>query len=91
MGALSRRRNRKMSVDAKRLSAYTSVMTQDMTIAELEARATKAGTKLYKVATDAGLSASTFYRWRTGSKAGLDNVLAVVKRLEEIEELRRLA
>jgi hypothetical protein len=63
--------------------------TQAQTIAELEQRASKVGTKLYKVAIQADISPSTFYRWKTGSKASLENVLAIVGRLEVLELLQR--
>jgi len=64
-------------------------MTQADTIAELEARATRAGVPLYKIAKRAGISPSTIYRWKTGSKASHENVLTVIRELEAQETLNK--
>lgn len=66
-------------------------MDQAQTIAELESRANRVGIPLYKLAVQAGIAPSTFYRWKTGSKAGFGNVLAVQQHLDSIEKIRGLA
>lgn len=58
---------------------------QQIMLADLEKRAAALGKPLYKIATDAGLSPSTYYRWKGSAKAGFESIQAVVAKLDELE------
>lgn len=60
-------------------------MTQQTTLADFERRAAALGTPLYKIARAAGLSPSTYYRWKGTAKAQYENVIAVKTEIERME------
>ena len=60
-------------------------MSQTDAIKNIAARADALGKPIHILCREAGLAPSTFYRWRKGAKAGFDNLLAVQRRLSELE------
>lgn len=61
-------------------------MNQQQILADLEKRAADVGKPLYKIAMKAGLSASTYYRWKGTAKASYENIMAVTEELEKEEK-----
>lgn len=65
-----------------------AAMDQKAAIDDIVARADALRKPLYVLCREAGLSPSTFYRWRNGARAGFDNLIALRQRLAELENDR---
>ncbi len=63
-------------------------MDQSAKLAELETRAKERGVALSLACERAGIAYSTFYRWKRGTSAPWDSVIAVSSAIDDIAKER---